>query len=176
MGNRASTWVSKRCKFWAQKLRFLKICEFISLRSNFLPFIRSKAIQRCTRCVDSIVWANFRLKNVSGHDSEKIEILWNFEFSRNRSGIILWAFEKLLERSGSIRETKYHVRDHVEKHRKNQIFGRIFSNFCEFWMWKIENLHKHEAELMILVLCLVQIFNMLTYYRKDEGSTSHPAR
>ena len=41
---------------------------------------------------------------------------------------------------------------------------------------KNENLHNAKAQLVIMVACVVHIFDMLTYSRKEEGSTSHPAR
>ena len=50
------------CSFCAEKSKYLRICVFVSLGTNFLSFLRSKAIQRSIYFVDCIPWVGARPK------------------------------------------------------------------------------------------------------------------
>ena len=54
----------------SRKWRFLKICEFVWLRSNFPTSIRSRPIQECRSHVRLCVSEKSVLENRSGHDAE----------------------------------------------------------------------------------------------------------
>ena len=70
----------------SEKWRFLRIHEFVSLRSNFPTFLRSRPIQECTRCVCLCVLEKVVLLDGFEHASEKSRFSWIFDFSLNWSG------------------------------------------------------------------------------------------
>ena len=76
----------KKCKFWMQKWKFLRICEFVWLRSNFPAFIEAIARDWCGRWWDSIPWAKFRPTDRFAHAPQTWRFSRIFEFCWNRSG------------------------------------------------------------------------------------------
>ena len=79
MGNWVSTCLSKIGVNGWQKWRFLKICEFVSLRTNFSGCMSSRPIQECRSHVRLCVLEKSVLKNRFGHDAENER---NFRKSR----------------------------------------------------------------------------------------------
>ena len=63
----------------------------------------------------------------------------------------------------------------LRKVEKSSFWSEAFE-FLRILDVKNENSPNVEAQLLIMVACVVHIFDMLTYSRKEEGSTSHPAR
>jgi len=89
LGNCAQCGERKKREKLTQKWIYLRICVFVSLRTNFLPFLRSWHNQKYIRCVDSILWAHFLCRHKCFMTPKMKDFHENLIFS--------WIAGKLLE-------------------------------------------------------------------------------
>ena len=87
-GNLAQFGSEKNRAVGSQKRRYLRICEFVSLRDNFLTSFKVKAVDWWRRCFDSIPWGDFVGRDRFRACTRKLDFSTIFNVPSNRSGAV----------------------------------------------------------------------------------------